>query len=119
MQKVRQPIRYCIYYMVALGHYRDWIDKTPDKKLLQHLADLFNLIIVLPEGELFSYYIDSPIEKGSRFESYIIKDVIAKIDNTYRTNRSSKARDNIRPIDGWLWCFISVSAAPECILCSW
>ena len=76
----------------GFGHYRDWIDKTPDKQLLLHLADLYNLIIVLPEGEIFSYYIDSPVDKGSQFESYIIEDVIPKIDNTYRTNRSSKAR---------------------------
>jgi len=88
--KAAYPVLYLLHG--GFGHYRDWIDKTPDKKLLQHLADLFDLIIVLPEGEIFSYYIDSPIEKGSQFESYIIKDVIAKIDNTYRTNRSSKAR---------------------------
>jgi len=88
--KAAYPVLYLLHG--GIGHYRDWIDKTPDKQLLQHLADLYNLIIVLPEGELFSYYIDSPIQEGSQFESYIIKDVIPKIDNTYRTNRSSKAR---------------------------
>lgn len=84
------PVLYLLHG--GIGHYRDWIEKTPDKELLHHLADRYKLIIVLPEGELFSYYIDSPIQKGSQFESYIIKDVIPKIDNTYRTNRSSKAR---------------------------
>ena len=84
------PVLYLLHG--GIGHYRDWIEKTPDKELLHHLADRYKLIIVLPEGELFSYYIDSPIQKGSQFESYIINDVIPKIDNTYRTNRSSKAR---------------------------
>lgn len=88
--KASYPVLYLLHG--GFGHYRDWIDKTPDKELLQRLADQHNLIIVLPEGELFSYYIDSPIKKESQFESYIIKDVITKIDNTYRTNRSSSAR---------------------------
>jgi S-formylglutathione hydrolase FrmB len=88
--KADYPVLYLLHG--GFGHYRDWIDKTPDKELLHHLADWYNMVIVLPEGEVFSYYIDSPTEKGSQFESYIIKDVIPKIDNTYRTNRSSKAR---------------------------
>ena len=88
--KAAYPVLYLLHG--GFGHYRDWIEKTPDKELLHNLSDKYNLIIVLPEGEVFSYYIDSPIQKESQFESYIIKDVIPKIDNTYRTNRSSKAR---------------------------
>lgn len=88
--KAAYPVVYLLHG--GFGHYRDWIEKTPDKQLLQRLADTYNLIIVLPEGEVFSYYIDSPVEKGSQFESYIIKDVVPAIDKTYRTKQSSKAR---------------------------
>jgi len=88
--KSSYPVLYLLHG--GFGHYRDWIDKTPDKNLLHRLADQYNIIIVLPEGEVFSYYIDSPVDKASQFESYIIKDVVTKIDNTYRTNRSGKAR---------------------------
>ncbi len=88
--KTAYPVLYLLHG--GFGHYRDWIEKTPDKQLLHRLADAYNLIIVLPEGEVFSYYIDSPVEKGSQFESYIVKDVVPKIDDTYRTIRSSKAR---------------------------
>jgi len=84
------PVLYLLHG--GFGHYRDWIDKTTDKQLLQRLADQYNMIIVLPEGAVFSYYIDSPVNKASLFESYIVKDVVSKIDNTYRTKRSSKAR---------------------------
>ena len=85
---------YPVFYLLhgGFGHYRDWLDKTPDKQLLHRLADTYDLIIVLPEGEIFSYYIDSPVDEKSQFESYIIKDVVPTIDKTYRTNRSSKAR---------------------------
>jgi len=88
--KAAYPVLYLLHG--GFGHYRDWVDKTPDKSLLSLLADQYNLIIVLPEGEVFSYYIDSPVDKTSQFESYIVKDVISKIDKTYRTNRSSTAR---------------------------
>lgn len=88
--KSTYPVLYLLHG--GLGHYRDWIEKTPDRQLLNRLADLYDLIIVLPEGEVFSYYIDSPVDKNSQFESYIIIDVVPTIDKTYRTNRSNKAR---------------------------
>lgn len=48
--------------------------------ILPASADHYNLTFVLPEGEVFSYYIDSPLKKDSQFESYLIRDVIPKID---------------------------------------
>lgn len=88
--KLRYPVLYLLHG--GLGHYRDWIEKTPDRLLLNRLSDLYDLIIVLPEGEVFSYYIDSPVDKNSQFESYIVNDVVPTIDKTYRTNHSNKAR---------------------------
>lgn len=74
------------------GHFRDWLTSTPDKMLVKNLADQYNLVIVMPEGEQFSWYVNSPVDKQSQFESYIVEDVIKKIDNTYRTVPSSKGR---------------------------
>jgi S-formylglutathione hydrolase FrmB len=74
------------------GHFRDWLTATPDKMLVKNLADHFNLIVVMPEGEVFSFYLNSPINKESQFESYIIEDVIGKIDKTYRTVKDRKGR---------------------------
>lgn len=88
--KAAYPVLYLLHG--GFGHYRDWLEKTPDRELIQRLSDQYNLILVLPEGEVFSYYIDSPVKKDSQFESYLIKDVIPKIDASYRTNRSNKAR---------------------------
>ncbi|SNC65807.1 S-formylglutathione hydrolase FrmB [Hymenobacter gelipurpurascens] len=89
-KKVAYPVLYLLHG--AYGHFNDWISKTPDKTLLHRLADQYNLIIVTPEGETFSFYLDSPVNKASQFETYITQDVIGKIDNTYRTVRSSKGR---------------------------
>ena len=74
------------------GHFSDWLKQTPDKMLVKNLADQYNIIIVMPEGETFGWYLDSPFDPVSKFETYITKEVLPKIDNTYRTIRSSKGR---------------------------
>ncbi len=73
------------------GHFSDWLKLTPDKSLVQNLADQYNFIVVMPEGETFGWYMDSP-DPSSQFESYIIKEVLPKIDATYRTVKSEKGR---------------------------
>lgn len=74
------------------GHFYDWLNKTPDKQLVKNLADQYNIIIVMPEGEAFSWYLDSPVDPNSKFETYISKEVVQKIDNRYRTVQNSKGR---------------------------
>lgn len=84
------PVLYLLHG--GYGHFNDWLLKTPDKMIVQNLSDQYNLIIVMPEGEVFSYYIDSPVDKDSQFETYVTKEVIEKIDNTYRTVKDKKGR---------------------------
>ena len=88
--KTAYPVLYLLHG--GYGHFNDWITKTPDKSLLHRLADQYNIIIAMPEGEIFSYYLDSPVVKDSQFESYLTKDVINKIDKAYRTIRDKKGR---------------------------
>ena len=75
--KANYPVLYLLHG--AYGHFNDWLYKTPDKNLLHNLADQYNIIIVMPEGETFSFYLDSPVNKGSQFETYITKEVIEKV----------------------------------------
>ena len=84
------PVLYLLHG--GYGHFGDWLSKTPDKMLVKNLADQYNIIIVMPEGEVFSYYWDSPVDAASQFETYISKEVIEKVDETYRTIRSNKGR---------------------------
>lgn len=88
--KTAYPVLYLLHG--GGGHFRDWLTSTPDKMLVKNLADQFNLIIVMPEGETFGWYLNSPLDKTSQFETYITKEVIDKIDNTYRTVASKKGR---------------------------
>lgn len=88
--KTNYPVVYLLHG--AYGHFRDWLKSTPDKMLVHNLADKYNIIIVMPEGENFSFYLDSPVNKESQFETYITKEVIQKIDKTYRTIAEKKGR---------------------------
>jgi S-formylglutathione hydrolase FrmB len=88
--KTNYPVLYLLHG--AYGHFNDWLSKTPTKNVVQQLSDQYNMIIVMPEGETFSFYLDSPVNQGSQFETYITKEVVQKIDNTYRTINDRKGR---------------------------
>jgi S-formylglutathione hydrolase FrmB len=88
--KANFPVLYLLHG--GGGKFSDWLAKTPDKLLLHNLADQYNLIIVTPEGESLGGYLDSPVQRDNLFERYITKEVIEKIDNTYRTIRDRKGR---------------------------
>ncbi|MFD2932666.1 alpha/beta hydrolase [Spirosoma flavum] len=91
-KKAKSPLPVLYLLHGGTGNFRDWLTKLPDKMLLQRLADQYNLIIVTPDGDPTSYYFDSPLVKSSQFETFIAKELIDKIDNTYRTVRDRKGR---------------------------
>lgn len=70
------------YPLVYLLHgysenYKQW-SKTAD---LQKLADQYRFIIITPDG-FTSYYINSPIDKDSRYEDFFFKDLVPKVHKT-------------------------------------
>jgi putative tributyrin esterase len=89
-KKMSFPVLYLLHG--AYGRFSDWHRKTTDNQLLHKMADTYNIIIVTPEGETFSFYLDSPDNTGSMFESHIIKEVIPYIDAQYRTIARKEGR---------------------------
>ena len=85
---------YPVIYLLhgGQGSYRDWLSKLKDKLLLHKLADQYQVIIVTPDAGLMSYYFDSPLVKDSQYETFISKELIEKIDATYRTIKDRKGR---------------------------
>lgn len=79
--------RYPVLYLLhgGQGSFRDWLTLPPDKAVLHRLADQYDIIIVTPEGGRTSYYFDSPLDKTSQYETFVSKEVIGKMDSTYRT----------------------------------
>jgi S-formylglutathione hydrolase FrmB len=84
------PVLYLLHG--GTGSFRDWLSKTPDKQLLHRLADQYNLIIVTPDGGPTSYYFDSPLDKTSQYETFISKELIEKIDASYKTIKDRSGR---------------------------
>jgi S-formylglutathione hydrolase FrmB len=78
----------------AGGKYSDWVTNiTPDKQTVQKLADLYDMIIVCPDGNVTSWYFDSPVDSTYRYETYISKELVKYIDSHYSTinDRSKRA----------------------------
>jgi S-formylglutathione hydrolase FrmB len=71
------------------GDYSNWIKKVPE---IKKYADEYEIMIVCPDGEYSSWYIDSPIDSTMKYETYIAKDVTAYIDEHYRTIRKPAGR---------------------------
>ena len=84
------PVLYLLHG--GSGSYKDWLSKTPDKSIVKNMADQYNLIIVMPDAGPVSYYFDSPRDKSSQYETFITKEVIAAVDNRYRTLKKREGR---------------------------
>jgi S-formylglutathione hydrolase FrmB len=75
----RFPVVYLLHGFS--GDYTTWPRLCP----LGTYADRYQMIFVCPDGGYDSWYLDSPVKKGSLFETYIAIEVVDFIDAHYRT----------------------------------
>ncbi len=86
--KVRElPVLYLLHGYS--GNYSDWVKKD---KALGQLSDLYQMIIVCPDGGFSSWYFDSPVDKTIRYETYVSKELVNIIDGKYKTIKNRKGR---------------------------
>jgi S-formylglutathione hydrolase FrmB len=71
------------------GNYSDWIKKDPE---VTRLSDEYHMIIVCPDGDFASWYFDSPVKAGSKYETYISSELVSWIDRHYSTIASRTGR---------------------------
>lgn len=71
------------------GSYNGLIKKSPQ---IMELADLYEMMIVCPDGGLDSWYWDSPIDSTYRYETFISKELVSCIDKRYKTIPSRESR---------------------------
>ncbi|MGC3978931.1 MAG: alpha/beta hydrolase family protein [Paludibacteraceae bacterium] len=77
-----------VYYLHGYsGSFASW-----DAAEITKLADLYNFIIVFPDGNYSSWYFDSPIDNTSKYETYVSKELVEWIDKDYRTIPSREGR---------------------------
>lgn len=71
------------------GNYADWIKKVP---AITRYADQFSLIIVCPDGNVNSWYFDSPVDSAWRYETYVSTELVQWIDSHYKTIANRNGR---------------------------
>ena len=71
------------------GNYTNWITKVPE---LPNYVDEHNLIAVCPDGNIGSWYFDSPIDSAWKYETYVSKELVNWVDKNYRTIKDRTGR---------------------------
>jgi S-formylglutathione hydrolase FrmB len=60
--------------------FRAWLTLPPEKGLVARLADQYGVIIVMPDGGYGSWYLDSPLDKTSQYETFVARELVAYVD---------------------------------------
>jgi putative tributyrin esterase len=89
-KKAIYPVLYLLHGYS--GNFRDWLTKVPDKSVLTSMADQYQTIIVTPDGGFSSWYLDSPLDKTSQYETFITKELVQAVQRKYRTITTREGR---------------------------
>ncbi|RZM21252.1 MAG: esterase family protein [Pedobacter sp.] len=64
------------------GNYGDFINKIP---AIQQYADQYKMILVCADGNISSWYLDSPVDSQWKYETYVATELVNWIDQHYQT----------------------------------
>ena len=83
--------KYAVLYLLHgySGNQNDWISNVPG---ITELSDLYNFIIVCPDGNYSSWYFDSPVDSAWKYETYIARELPQWIDKNFSTIKSREGR---------------------------
>lgn len=81
------PVVYILHG--AGGNYANWITRTP---ALADYADSYQNIIVCPDGNVSSWYFDSPVDPAWKYETYVASELVNWVDARYKTIKDRKGR---------------------------
>ena len=65
------------------GNYKNWSEKVD----LEQRVDRYNSLIICPDGSPNSWYLDSPLDQGSQYETFMIDELIPWLRKNYRISR--------------------------------
>ncbi len=71
------------------GNYTDWLSKAP---VITELADHYQVLIVCPDGGYNSWYLNSPLDPSSQYETHVAREVVDYVDAHYNTVRQANGR---------------------------
>jgi len=81
------PVTYVLHG--AGGNYANWINSVP---ALKTYADQYQMILVCPDGNVTSWYFDSPEDPAWKYETYVSTELVLYIDKNYKTVKDRKGR---------------------------
>jgi S-formylglutathione hydrolase FrmB len=81
------PVVYLLHG--AGGNYASWIRTVPK---IKDYADQYNIIITCPDGNVTSWYFDSPESKEWKYETYVAGELVNWIDKNYKTIKDRSGR---------------------------
>jgi len=84
------PVIYLLHG--AGGKYSDWVSNPPDKQTIKRLANQYDIIIVCPDGNVSSWYFDSPVDSTYKYETYVSSELVTYIDSHYSTIKDRSGR---------------------------
>lgn len=70
------------------GNYADWAKS----QVVQAAPDVYNEIIICPDGGYGSWYWDSPVDSAFKYETFVSKELVDWVDKNYSTIKSEKGR---------------------------
>jgi S-formylglutathione hydrolase FrmB len=71
------------------GNYATWVKSF---KGVEQQVDKYNFIVIGVDGNYSSWYFNSPIDPTSKYETYIIDELVPFIDKKYKTIASREGR---------------------------
>ncbi len=71
------------------GDHANWIKYVPK---LTDLVDQYQLIVICPDGDFDSWYLDVPGNLKSQYESFLSNELVHHIDKNYRTRADTTGR---------------------------
>ena len=86
-QKEKFPVLYLLHG--AGGNYSSLVTYFPSVK---EYSDMYNIIIVCPDGGVTSWYFDSPIDENMKYETYISYELVDVIEEKYNTSANKNSR---------------------------
>lgn len=83
----RFPVAYALH-----GAGGDNVTFAGTDRALRSLADSYQVIVVCPDGGLTGWWLDSPINPGYQYETFVAKELVAFMDQRYRTMAAREKR---------------------------
>jgi S-formylglutathione hydrolase FrmB len=76
--------KYPVVYLLhgRSGNFTSWLSISPG---LEKYVDQYQIIVVCPDGGDYSWYLDSPVLKDFRYETFTSNELISYVDKNYRT----------------------------------